>query len=246
MPVAPVNCAHADQPYSVAPVNTSWKRLMVSDIETEAGVTSLKESIADNADLPEINFRGAAASPSMAIVSACYIGLWNVVDPDTGEDVDWSSGRYLGVDVWFKFGENDPSDAAKQACYVGVYGPSNTVLSTGVLRMGNTTLLAAATYSSSDRNSTTQTTDSVFYGNHVVAPDDDETNANVLWAYGSAYHFDDAATPGRLQSCLTASLAAVAGADIKIMLAMAGDCDVSAYYRLVKVPNDPQSSLTGN
>ena len=108
------------------------------------------------------------------------------------------------------------------------------------------TFLASALYGSADRNGTTLTSDSVIYGNINVAPDDDPTNVNVLWNYGSAYQFDDATTPGRLQSCLAGALIATTGADIKIMMALAGDIDVAAYYRLIKVPSNPTVSLSGN
>ena len=244
MPIAPVAVGDVDKPFSVVPQQTQWRRLIASDIESEVDPNSLKTSIAD-ADT-EIQFRGSVSPQAVTNVDDCYIALFDVVDPDTGEAVDWSSGEYLGVDVWFKFGTNDPTGAAKSACFLGAYGPSNTVLSTGLFTTSGGTFLAAGLYSNADRNATTLTDDSCFYGNITVAPDDDETNVNVLWAYTAAYHFDDASTPGRLQSCLTAALGSQAGASIKIMLAMAGDIDVAPFYRLVKVPNDPQTSLSGN
>ena len=241
MSIVPIGVGDVVAPYGVTPVNTSWKHLLASEIASETGQTALKTSITDTGS--EIVFVGSASSAGTPTVQTCYIALWNIINPDTGADVDWADGEFMGVEVHYKFGTNNPTDANKQACYVGAYGPSNTVMSSGIYKKSGTTYLASAEYSSSDANSITYNAANSFYGRQVIFPTSSATD--VLFDYGDAFQLDDASTPVRVAGCLNESATTVAGATLNIMMAIAGSCDVEAYYRLIRVPNDPSVSLVG-
>ena len=63
--------------------------------------------------------------------------------------------------------------------------------------------------------------------------------SNVLIDLANAIQLDDATTPARVQSSVNTVLSLVTSADLELLVAIGGDIDVQAYYRLIKVPVAP-------
>ena len=64
-------------------------------------------------------------------------------------------------------------------------------------------------------------------------------SSNVLISYGSAMQMDEATSPARVASSLAGSLSPTAASGLKILGYFAGNVDVKAYYRLVRIPASP-------
>ena len=124
---------------------TAWRQIRAADITGEEN-TGLKTSIADVGD--EVQYRGSAATGSFK-VSNSYRALLSIIDPDTGNAVDWSAGDFLALEVWLKYGTNYP-DGNKEGTLIGVLDASNNqALAVGTTSSTSQHRICAATYNAS-------------------------------------------------------------------------------------------------
>ena len=215
---------------------TDWLRLTAAAMTGSADPSTIFTSITDTGGY--LSVVASALASGTAYPQPCYEVEWDVIDPDTGRTVDWSAGDYLGVQVWLSFvGSNYPS-TNREACWIGIGNPStDAVLVAGIYQASAQLKLGAALWSAADKNTITWGADDIVYGDLVVAPVDG--SSNVLISYGSAMQMDEATSPARVASSLAGSLSTTAASGLKILGYFAGNVDVKAYYRLVRIPASP-------
>lgn len=212
---------------------TGWRRLRASEIVGELDPNNLKQSITDTGD--EITCVASKVQSGQALPDVCYTATWDLLDPDTPWTgaIDWSEGEYLSCQVMATFGTNFPS-ANREACHIGI-GRSTELLATGLYVHNETTNLAASRWSVADINAVTWVNGSnVLYGEQIVAPEAGTTQ--VLMNFATAYQLDDATTPERVKSSLAGALVQTPATNLRIVVAFSGSIDVTAHYRLVRIP----------
>jgi len=215
---------------------TRWRRLTAAAIEATTDPSTILTSVTDTSTYLSVD--ASALSSGTAYPQPCVECQWPLIDPDTGATVNWTSGRYIGVQVWIQFvGSNYPT-AARTACWIGVgNAASNSVIVAGLYRDTSNRKVGAALWSAADKNTVTWGADDIIYGDLVVAPL--ASGSNVLLSYGSAMQMDDSTSPARVTSALAGSLTTTAAGGLRILGYFAGDVDVRAYYRLERTPEAP-------
>jgi len=193
----------------------------------------LKVSIADAGD--QIKCTASVVQNGPALPAACYAVTWALLDPDTpctGE-IDWGKGEYLSCQVMATFGVSYPS-AHREACYIGI-GTVAELLATGLYVETEATNLAAARWGVTDVNAVTWVNGSnVLYGEQIIAPEAGTTQVHMNFA--TAYQLDDATTPEQVQLSLAKALVQTPATNLSITAAFSGNIDVTAHYRLVRIP----------
>ena len=213
---------------------TQWRQFLASDIASEVN-SGLKTSIADVNG--ELQYRGSTAASGQYKVSTAYQGIAPIINPDTGDTVTWSDGEFLGMEVWLKYGTEIPA-ATREGFTSGViHTSSSTVLTAGTTYSSSAHKVTTAKWSSSSAVSMTWGTDDRIWGYISMPPQ--AGGSNVLIDLANAIQLDDATTPARVQSSVNTVLSLVTSADLGLLVAIGGDIDVQAYYRLIKVPVAP-------
>lgn len=212
---------------------TAWRQIRAADITGEEN-TGLKTSIADVGD--EVQYRGSAATGSFK-VSNSYRALLSIIDPDTGNAVDWSAGDFLALEVWLKYGTNYP-DGNKEGTLIGVLDASNNqALAVGTTSSTSQHRICAATYNASSIVTMTWGADDRVYG--WISLPSQAGGSNVLLDMANALQMDDSTSPARVQSAISSALVFSADTDLSLVVALGGDIDFQAYYRLVRTPTAP-------
>ena len=216
---------------------TPWRELLAADIVSEEN-TGLKTSIADSAD--GIAYRGAAATGTGASnfqVEHAYRAIFTLIDPSTGAAVDWGTGEYRGLEIWMQYGPEFPA-ATREGCVVAVGSIASTIaIGVGTAGLGAQHRIVGAGWSTSSQSAMTWTTDSRVFGTLSIPIQG--SGPNVLLDLANATQVDDAASPGRVQSTITTVWQFSAEDDLQLLIAMGGDIDIRAYYRLIRTPEDP-------
>ena len=226
------------RPMSVSgPISTSnataWRQIRAADITGEEN-TGLKTSIADVGD--EVQYRGSAATGSFKVENG-YRALLSIIDPDTGNAVDWSAGNFLAMEVWISYGTNYP-DANKNGALVGVLDAANNqALAVGTTSSTSQHRICAATYGASSIVTMTWGADDRVYG--WISLPSQAGGSNVLLDMANALQMDDSTSPARVQSAISSALVFSADTDLTLVVALGGDIDLKAYYRLIRTPTAP-------
>tara|TARA_B100001094_G_C18184700_1_gene803007 strand:- start:2213 stop:2848 length:636 start_codon:yes stop_codon:yes gene_type:complete len=210
---------------------------MAADVVNEEN-TGLKTSIADTAD--GISYRGSAATGTGASnfqIEHAYRAIWDLIDPSTGALVDWGTGQYRGLEIWLKYGPEFPA-GTREGCVLAIGNIASTIaIGCGTAGLGLQHRIVAAGWSVSSQDAMTWTTDSRVFG--TISVPMQGIGPNVLLDLANATQVDDAESPARVQSTVTAVWSFSAEDDLQLLLAMGGDIDVKAYYRLIKTPSAP-------
>jgi hypothetical protein len=182
----------------------------------------------------EIQFRGSRPGSGLDDPNDGCLYNFTIKDPADGSTVDPAAGEIIGIQFYFKFGTNVPSQTASQfVC--GVWNGTNGMF--GGYKRDGSSRLTAGIYTNTLVTAYTNSTGNTYLVDIGAADAAAGTGAIIGNAQTTA--FDDAGTPARSGARVSGTSALSLSGTFTLALVFAGDVDVTVYYRLVKAPSDP-------